>query len=159
MTNPETQITAPPKKVWLRNLLIFVCLALLGFFMWTFYDVLTSYKKQIIETEKANARYQETSKQLKDASKRSDSLSKLFNQFSRYKHAVELQLYRDTVYRYLEFRPGDIAWKKTDTSVVTVIDVYFGGGLYDYYFRYRVVDRSGKEEEVKPEVLFRKKQN
>jgi hypothetical protein len=137
--------------------MIFTSIVLLGLIGWGFFDVLSSYKKQLAETEKIKAQFQDASDKLKNEARRTDSLNRLFVQFNKYRHAVELQAYRDSVYRYLEFKPGDVAWKKMDSSVVTISDVYFGGGLYDYYFRYRVVDNTGKESDVKPEILFRKK--
>ena len=155
MSEPnESNSSSTPPKVWLRNLMIFTSVVLLGVLGWAFFDILNSYKKQLTETEKIKAQFQEASEKLKNEARRTDSLNRLFVQFNKYRHAVELQAYRDSVYRYLEFKPGEVAWKKIDSSVVTISDVYFGGGLYDYYFRYRVVDNSGKELEVKPEILF-----
>jgi len=57
----------------------------------------------------------------------------------------------------MEYKPGDFAFRKSDSSKVVVTDILIGGGLYDYYFRYRIMDKTGVEQEIKPELLFSKK--
>ena len=60
---------------------------------------------------------------------------------------------------FLKSIPSDIAFKKTDSAKVIVTDIIVGGGLYEYYFRYRITNRAGVEEEIKPELLFSNKTN
>jgi len=84
-----------------------------------------------------------------------DSLYRINARFEKYRYAGESQSYRDSVSRRLEFIPGDYAYRKVDSIKVLVTDVIIGGGKFDYYFRYRTVDKNGKEEEIKPELLIK----
>ncbi len=124
---------------------------------WGFYYVFESYKEKSKESEDSKAAYNTLFLKYKQGAYYSDSLFQVNARFNKYRHAAEAQGFRDSVSRRMDFKPGDFAYKKSDSSKVVVTDILVGGGLYDYYFRYRIIDKKGSEQEIKPELLFSKK--
>lgn len=84
----------------------------------------------------------------------SDSVKRVLTLLNKYRYVSESQSFRDSVLRLLAFKTGDIVFKKLDSSKVLITDVIIGGGRFDYYFRYKVLNKEGKEEELKPEFLY-----
>lgn len=124
---------------------------------WGFYYAFESYKEKSKESEDNKAAYNAMFLKYQKESTYSDSLCKTNMMFNKYRHAAESQAFRDSVSRKMDFKPGDFAYKKADSSKVVVTDILIGGGLFDYYFRYRIMDKTGMEQEIKPELLFSKK--
>ncbi len=124
---------------------------------WGFYYGFESYKEKSKESEGNKAAYNAMFLKYQKESSYSDSLYRTNMRFNKYRHAAESQAFRDSVARRMEYKPGDIALRKSDSARVVVTDILVGGGLYDYYFRYRVMDKKGTEQEIKPELLFSKK--
>lgn len=140
-----------------KALLIFFAVLFLFMISWGFYYGFESYKEKSKESEDNKAAYNAMFLKYQQESTYSDSLYKVNMRFDKYRHAAESQAFRDSVSRRLEYKPGDFAFKKTDSSRVIVTDIVIGGGLYNYYFRYRVMDKTGNEQEIIPELLFSRK--
>lgn len=140
------------KAVW-----IFFALLIVFLISWGFYYGFESYKEKSKESEENKAAYNAMVLKYQRESIYSDSLYRANMLYDKYRHAAESQAFRDSLSRRMQFKPGDIAYRKTDSVKVLVTDVLVGGGLYDYYFRYRITDKTGVEYEVKPELLFSKK--
>jgi hypothetical protein len=136
-----------------KTIIFFVVLILL-LVSWGFYHGFESYKEKSKESEANKAAYTALFLKYQQASIYSDSLYNVNMRFNKYRHAGEAQALRDSVSRRMEFKPGDVAFKKTDSSRVIVTDIIIGGGLYDYYFSYRITDNKGLQQEIKPELLF-----
>jgi hypothetical protein len=113
-------------------------------------------KEKDAESDKNKSDYVSMLLKYQNASRYSDSLYKVNMRFDKYRHSAEWQAFRDSISRRLTFEVGDYAFKKLDQSKVLITDVVVGGGLYDYYFRYRIQDSSGVETEIKPELLYSK---
>jgi hypothetical protein len=108
-------------------------------------------KSQIDAMEKAsknaNARYN----QLKYTN---DSLDLINGFLAKYRVLTEAMTYRDSMKLQLKYNVGDIVYLKRDSSRAVVSDVVMGGGKHEYYIKYKVIFRSGKEEEVVQELLY-----
>lgn len=142
-----------------KRTLIFFGVLLIFMISWGLYYFLESYKEKSKESEDNKAAYNAMYLKYKQESTFSDSLYRINMSFDKYRHAAESQAFRDSVSRRMEFKPGDTAFKKTDSTRVIVTDIIVGGGLYEYYFRYRITNRLGVEEEIKPELLYNNKTN
>ena len=140
-----------------KKTLIFFALVILFLISWGTYYFFESYKDKSNESEANKAAYNAMYLKYKQESTYSDSLYRINMKFDKYRHAAESQAFRDSVSRRMEYKVGDFAFLKTDSTRVIVTDIIIGGGLYDYYFRYKVMDRTGSEKEVKPELLFNNK--
>jgi len=57
---------------------------------------------------------------------------------------------RDRVSEGLEFKPGDMAVMKTDSSSVLITDVIVGGNQFTYYVHYLMRNAKGESKEVSP---------
>lgn len=123
---------------------------------WGFYYAFESYKEKSKENVDNIKAYNAMYLKYKTESTYSDSLCQVNLRYNKYRHAAESQAFRDSVSRKMDYKPGDVVYKKTDSSRVIVTDIIIGGGIYDYYFRYRIIDRAGTENEIKPELLFTK---
>jgi hypothetical protein len=49
---------------------------------------------------------------------------------------------------------GDVVKLKFDNSNVVITDIIVGGGMFEYYVRYRVMHSNRKTEEIAPEMVF-----
>jgi len=154
----ENQIQEQPKPN--KNKFRLVVLSIIGLLIILGYSMflgISSYKEKDAESTKNKADYMSMLLKYQHESRYSDSLFRVNMRFDKYRYAAESQAYRDSVSRRLEYNPGDFAYKKLDSSKVLIIETIIGGGTYDYYFRYRIMDSTGKESEIKPELLFDKK--
>ncbi|MBA3972377.1 MAG: hypothetical protein H0X46_09600 [Bacteroidetes bacterium] len=137
-----------------KRTLIFFAVLLIFMISWGIYYFFESYKEKSKESEANKAAVIAMQLKFQKESVYSDSLYRINMRFNKYRHAAESQAFRDSISRRMEYKPGDYAFTKTDSARVIITDIIIGGGLYDYYFRYRIMDRSGAEKEIKPELLF-----
>ncbi len=137
-----------------KTILLFFAVCMIS---WGFYYGFESYKEKCKESEDNKAAYNTMFLKYQKESTYSDSLFKTNMSYNKYRHAAESEAFRDSVSRRMEYKPGDFAYRKSDSSKVVVTDILIGGGLYDYYFRYRIMDKTGTELEIKPELLFSKR--
>lgn len=149
--------TPKREKFVSKTILVFFAILIIFMISWGFYYLFESYKEKTKESEDNKAAYNAMLLKYQLESTYSDSLCKVNMRFNKYRHAAESQAFRDSVSRRMDFKPGDFAYKKTDSTRVIVTDIIIGGGLFDYYFRYRVMDKTGNEQEIIPELLFSKK--
>ncbi len=142
-----------------KTMHVFVTVLVVFMISWGFYYGFNAYKEKCRESEENKKAYNDMFLKFQQGAAYSDSLYKVNMRFNKYRHAAESQAYRDSVSRGMDYKPGDFAYKKSDSSKVVVSDIIVGGGLYNYYFRYRIIDKSGAEQEIKPELLFSRKQS
>jgi len=83
-----------------------------------------------------------------------DSLFEINAFLSKYRALTVAMTYRDNVRMPLKYNVGSEVILKRDSSKVIVTDIIVGGGKYEYYIKYKVMLRNGKEEEVVPELLY-----
>ena len=119
-------------------------------------DALKTKQAETLKAEKAQQQLNEVSLKSQRASYYGDSLNRIVIRLSDYRHVSEMNAYRDSVSRILPLKPGDYAFKKVDSSKVLITDIIIGGGQYDYYYRYKILDNKGNEFEIKPELLYEK---
>jgi hypothetical protein len=83
-----------------------------------------------------------------------DSLHVINGFLAKYRVLTEAMTYRDSMKLQLKYNVGDIVYLKRDSSRAVVSDVVMGGGKHEYYIKYKVIFKSGKEEEVVQELLY-----
>ena len=83
-----------------------------------------------------------------------DSLSLINSFLAKYRVLTEAMTYRDSMKLLLRYNVGDIVYLKRDSSRAVISDVVMGGGKHEYYIKYKIIFRSGKEEEVVQELLY-----
>lgn len=153
-TPPITTNTKKDKlKLYLIISFAFGLLLLIGFGFYAGYNV---YKEKDAESTKNKEDFNLMSARYQNESRYSDSLYRVNMRFDKYRHAAESQAFRDSVMRRMFFEPGDFAYRKIDSAKVLITDKIVGGGDFDYYFRYKIMDSLGRESEIKPELLYTK---
>lgn len=75
---------------------------------------------------------------------------------STYKNLTEAMSVRDIALKAL-YKVGDIAYTKNDSSRVIITDRIIGGGMYNYYIKYKILYSDSRTDEVVPELIYKKK--
>ncbi len=83
-----------------------------------------------------------------------DSLFKINMFLAKYRALTVAMTYRDSVRIPMNYKIGDAVRMKRDSSRVVISDIIVGGGKHEYYIKYKVMFKDGKEEEVVPELLY-----
>ena len=79
----------------------------------------------------------------------------LINSFlAKYRTLTVAMTYRDSVRLSMKYCIGDVVRLKRDSSRAIVSDIIVGGGKYEYYIKYKIMLKTGKEEEIIPELLY-----
>lgn len=97
----------------------------------------------------------EAQKQNSYLSRRSDSLYKEATMLNAHRPLSLAMSHRDEATQHLKYAVGEAVYLKRDSTRVVITDIVIGGSAYNYYLRYRVVNRENREEEIIPELLFR----
>jgi DNA-directed RNA polymerase subunit H (RpoH/RPB5) len=83
-----------------------------------------------------------------------DSLM-LINAFlAKYRTLTVAMTYRDSVRMSLKYKIGDVVRMKRDSARAIISDIIIGGGRYEYYIKYKVMLKSGQEEDIVQEMLY-----
>jgi len=122
--------------------------------VWSFYYGATNANKKEAEKEEVQRQLNFMTNKYSSRNHYADSLMVVHMRYNKYRHSAESQAYRDSVSRMMKYHAGDFVIKKLDSAKLLVTDIIIGGGKYDYYFRYAVMDSSGKETQIKPELLY-----
>ncbi len=83
-----------------------------------------------------------------------DSVMRVNSYLAKYRTLTVAMTYRDSVRLSMKYTVGDVVHLKRDSSRAIVSDIIVGGGKYEYYIKYKVIFKTGKEEEVIPELLY-----
>jgi hypothetical protein len=83
-----------------------------------------------------------------------DSLNMENNLLSRHKSLTNAMVYRDSIRKVLPYKVGDVAHAKRDSSRVVIKDIIVGGGKFEYYIRYQILNRDNSVENVSPELIY-----
>lgn len=153
----ENQINTSEEKSPKKNNTIWIVIGfvvLLGIIVLLF--ILSSNQKA--KHEKAMAemqlKYQQELNRLTMANSTIDSLYKVAVYLDKYRGLVESAYTRDSSRIAVPHNVGDVVMLKVDSSVVVITDIIVGGGLFEYYVRYRVQHKDRTIEEVAPEMIF-----
>lgn len=150
MENDNLQ-QSQPKKNWAIYSLIGFLILLVG---WSFYYGISNSNKKEKEKEEVQRYLNVMTNKYNNSHHYSDSLMIVHMRYNKYRHSSESQAYRDSVSRMMQYHAGDFVIRKLDSAKLLVTDIIIGGGKYDYYFRYAVMDSTGKESQIKPELLY-----
>ncbi|NDB35000.1 MAG: hypothetical protein EB023_06565 [Flavobacteriia bacterium] len=154
----------PPKKVELGKVLIYslvaiVVLGLIGLLI-----------KGIVDQQKSNEKqakaFKEQMKELKleiktisnkytNMTQNRDSLQTIVNYYQPMRAVVYNAKLRDRVMDGLDFKPGDVARFKVDSTTAVIVEIKVGGNDLNYYVNYLVKNRKGLLVEVSPFELFK----
>jgi len=83
-----------------------------------------------------------------------DSLSRVARHLEKYRGLVEAGYTRDSSRNDIPHMIGDVVKLKMDSSRVVISDIIVGGGMFEYYVRYRVIHKDRTVEEVSPEMIL-----
>jgi hypothetical protein len=113
------------------------------------------YRSKRQEAEKFQEKYENLQNEHFALSNRTDSLSKEASMLNSHRPLSLAMSHRDEATRHLKYAVGEAVYLKRDSTRVVITDIVIGGSAYNYYLRYRVVNRENREEEIIPELLFR----
>ena len=123
----------------------------LGYAIYTLNKKVEEKAQKITDLEKASKNANLKYKQLRYST---DSVM-LVNLFlAKYRTLTVAMTYRDSVRLSMKYNIGDVVFLKRDSSRAIVSDIIVGGGKHEYYIKYKVMFKTGKEEEVIPELLY-----
>lgn len=89
----------------------------------------------------------------KELHHKGDSLERNLNVLWPHRSLVHNARLRDRVAEGLNFKPGDIALLKQDSSRVVITDIIVGGNAFTYYVNYLVRTSKGENKQVSPYEL------
>lgn len=112
------------------------------------------YRSERKRAESIQNKYENLQNLQFSCSRRADSLLKEATMLNTYRTLSLAMTHRDEATGQLKMGIGDAAYMKRDSSRVLISDIVIGGSRYQYYIRYRVVNRQNEYEEVIPELLF-----
>ena len=138
------------KKVILIIIFSLVIIGL-GYAIYSLNKNVEEKQKKISDLEKAsknaNSKYNKLAHSM-------DSLM-LINAFlAKYRTLTVAMTYRDSVRLGMNYTVGDVVHLKRDSSRAIISDIVIGGSKHEYYIRYKVMFKDGKEEEIVPELLY-----
>lgn len=139
------------KRNWQLYSLVGLLIILIG---WSFYYGISVSNQKEKEKEELQKNLNTMINKYNNKNHYSDSLMIVHMRYNKYRHSAESQAYRDSVSRMMQYHAGDFVIRKLDSAKLLVTDIIIGGGKYDYYFRYTVMDSTGKESQIKPELLY-----
>lgn len=61
---------------------------------------------------------------------------------------------RDSIRKVLTYTVGDVAHCKMDSSKVVIKDIIVGGGKFEYYLKYVILNKDNTFETVSPELIY-----
>lgn len=137
-------------KTW-RIIGIILLIALIGLLIYFNMTANQRHQKAMAEMQ---LKYQQEITRLTQANKTIDSLSTIANHLGKYRGLVEAGYTRDSSRIVIPHKIGDVVTLKVDNSNVVITDIIVGGGMFEYYVRYRVMNASRKIEEIAPEMVF-----
>lgn len=156
MEEKQSEQTQKKDKEYIKSSML-ALVGLILILVLSIYLSFNMYKEKDHENDKNRADFVSMMSKFQNVSRYSDSLYKVNMKFDMYRHAAESQAFRDSICRRMIHKPGDLVYRKIDSAKVLITDIVIGGGKYDYYFRYRIIDASDKESEIKPELIYNKK--
>jgi hypothetical protein len=83
-----------------------------------------------------------------------DSLSAVLQPYLGYEALLRANMKRDEAYAALPFKYGDKVLLLPDSARGMISEVIMGGNPWNYYIRYKVMLKGGKESEVYPSQLI-----
>jgi hypothetical protein len=137
-------------KTWL----IILVVLLLGITSFLVYLNLTANKRHTEAMNELQLKHQQEMARLMMANKTIDSLFKVVNHLEKYRGLVEAGYTRDSSRIVIPHKIGDVVKLKFDSSNVVITDIIVGGGMFEYYVRYRIMHSDRKVEEVAPEMVY-----
>ena len=144
------QETKRGNKTWL----IILVVLLLGITSFLVYLNLTANKRHTEAMNELQLKHQQEMARLMMANKTIDSLFKVVNHLEKYRGLVEAGYTRDSSRIVIPHKIGEVVKLKFDSSNVVITDIIVGGGMFEYYVRYRIMHSDRKVEEVAPEMVY-----
>lgn len=83
-----------------------------------------------------------------------DSLAAVLQPYLGYEALLRANMKRDEAYAALPFKYGDKVLLLPDSARGMISEVIMGGNPWNYYIRYKVMLKGGKESEVYPSQLI-----
>lgn len=149
-TNFSQKDKKSSSKTW-RIIGIILLIALIGLLIYFNMTANQRHQKAMAEMQQ---KYQLEITRLTQANKTIDSLSIIANHLGKYRGLVEAGYTRDSSRIMIPHKIGDVVKLKVDNSNVVITDIIVGGGMFEYYVRYRVMNVNRKIEEIAPEMVF-----
>ncbi len=100
------------------------------------------------------AKYSNENSRYNAVSATKDSLIVINSFLAKYRALTEAMTYRDSVRLPMQYKIGDVARLKRDSSRVVISDIVVGGSKYDYYIKYKVLFKDNTTEDIIPELLY-----
>ena len=133
---------------------IFLIIILIGVIGFLAYSKVTADKKHKEQMNNLQLQHQMEMSKLTRANRTIDSLFAIANHLTKYRALVEAGYTRDTSRVMIPHTIGDIVKLKIDSSNVVIVDIIVGGGKFEYYVRYKVMNSKREVEEISPELVF-----
>lgn len=161
MNTPPPEV---PKKVELKKVVIYSLVGLL--IAGLIFLLVKSLLDQKRDTEQQAKAFKEQMKELKSELKamqqnyrsmtnKRDSLQGWVDYYTPMRAVIFNAKLRDRVLEITEFKPGDVAKFKVDSTSAVIVEVKVGGNDLSYYVNYLVKNRKGQLVEVSPYELYR----
>lgn len=148
--NPQKEKKSGHPKLWL--IIGFLALfAIIGLLIYSNINSQRNHERAMAEIQ---LQYEQELNSLAKSRKTVDSLRKIAVHLNKYVALVEAAYTRDSSRIAIPHMIGDIVNLKIDGSKVVITDIVVGGGLFEYYLRYRVMHSDRQTEEISPEMIF-----
>ena len=153
-----------PQKVELSKIVIYAVMGLMiAVLIFLLVKTLLDQKRNSEQQAKAfkeqmkelNSELKSMQKEYRRMTQKRDSLQDWVDYYHPMRAVIYNAKLRDRVLEITEFRPGDVARFKVDSSSAVIVEVKVGGNDLSYYVNYLVKNRKGQLVEVSPYELYR----
>ncbi|HNW90724.1 MAG TPA: hypothetical protein PKN48_13770 [Bacteroidales bacterium] len=148
--NPQKEKKSGHPKLW-RIIGFLVLFAIIGLLIYSNINSQRNHERAMAEIQ---LQYEHELNSLAKSRKTVDSLRKIATHLNKYFALVEAAYTRDSSRIAIPHVIGDIVKLKIDGSNVVITDIVVGGGMFEYYLRYRVMHSDRQTEEISPEMIF-----
>ncbi|MCD6068638.1 MAG: hypothetical protein K0S33_3464 [Bacteroidetes bacterium] len=152
-----TPAEAPKKRKWL-SFTLFILITTLVIVAIVYIKKSSDLEEQAKNSE---LQYQELTKKIAadnsvilKETRRADSVQKILTRVGDYLPMALTLQYRDSITTKLVYEPGDVVKMKPDSSVWVIVNVNVKGGKWQHQVSYTLRDKTGKQIEVEPEILY-----
>lgn len=108
-----------------------------------------------LQLNKLNQELKRINGNFRQMTKKRDSLQSWVNYYQPMRAVIYNAKLRDRVMDGLDFKPGDVARFKVDSTTAVIVEIKVGGNDLNYYVNYLVKNRKGLLVEVSPFELFK----
>ncbi|HBX50250.1 MAG: hypothetical protein A2275_13465 [Bacteroidetes bacterium RIFOXYA12_FULL_35_11] len=134
-----------------KAILVAVILVIIGILSYFFY---TSYQGKLLRIAELEKTHLNENQQLKKIKAVNDSIMRVNFYMSRFRGLTDAMFYRDSLRIPLKYKVGDNVILKRDSTRAIISDIIIGGSQYDFYVKYRVLNKDRTEEDVIPELVY-----